>query len=56
MGTSCGSASTVFHKQRMNERVHVERARQAMKTCQSDHVGPPVAVIFAGELLELGGR
>jgi hypothetical protein len=47
---------TVFHKQKMNERVQVERARQAMKTCQSDHVGPPVAVIFAGEPLELGGR
>ncbi|WP_406284310.1 type II toxin-antitoxin system RelE/ParE family toxin [Embleya sp. NBC_00896] len=46
---------TVFRKQRMNEHVQVERARQVMKTCQNDHSGAPVAIIFAGEPLELGG-
>ncbi|WP_406284324.1 hypothetical protein [Embleya sp. NBC_00896] len=46
---------TVFGKQRMNEHLQVERARQVMKTCQNDHSGAPVAIIFAGEPLELGG-
>ncbi|WP_424636916.1 type II toxin-antitoxin system RelE/ParE family toxin [Embleya sp. AB8] len=47
---------TVFRKQKINEHVQVERAGQVMKTCQSEHSGAPVAIIFAGEPLELGGR
>lgn len=46
---------TVFHKQKMREGNQVDRARQTMKTCRSDHTGGPIEVIFAGEPLELGG-
>ncbi|MGR7000206.1 type II toxin-antitoxin system RelE/ParE family toxin [Yinghuangia aomiensis] len=46
---------TVFHKQRMNERDQVERARLAMKTCQAEHADTLVTPIFAGRPLELDG-